>query len=78
MFQAALLGVLKTLLTTLLTEKVLMNLLVTLASWFAERTSNDLDDKIVRAISHGLEHKEGKPQGSLYGRVRAKAAGDVA
>lgn len=56
---------------TLLTEKVLTNLVVLLASWLASKTSNDLDDQIVQTIKDGLDKQNGQPR-NLYQEVKAK------
>jgi len=58
--------------TTLFTEKVLMNLLVVLASWLAKRTTNDLDDQLVEAVKGGLDKKSGFPAGNLYDEVKSR------
>lgn len=55
---------------TLFTEKVLMNLLVILATWLARRTTNDLDDSLVQAIKEGLDKQSGQPANNLYDRVK--------
>jgi len=52
------------------TEKVLMNLLVILASWLAKRTTNDLDDQLVEAVKEGLDKKSGTPAGNLYDAIK--------
>lgn len=55
------------------TEKVLMNLLVIIATWLARKTTNDLDDQMVAAIKQGLDHSGGVKQGNLYDKVKATA-----
>ena len=58
--------------TTLLTEKVLINLLLILASWLAKKTTTDLDDNLVVALREGLEKKNGVAQSNVYDNVKAK------
>lgn len=56
---------------TMFTEKVMMNLLLILATWLAKKTSTDLDDNLVVAIKNGLDQKNGVPQGNIYDNVKA-------
>lgn len=55
----------------LFTEKVLMNLIVLLAEWAAEKTSNDLDDRLVKEVKDGLDKRQGRAV-NLYQEVKSK------
>lgn len=57
--------------TTLFTERVLANLVIVFLKWFADRTSNDLDDEVVRAVKDGLNHNNGEKVGRLYEEIEA-------
>lgn len=48
-------AILKTLLTKLFTEKVLINVFIKVAEYLVTKTSNDLDDKLVIEIKAALE-----------------------
>jgi len=50
-------AILKTLLTKLFTEKVLINVFIKVAEYLVTKTSNDLDDKLVIEIKAALESK---------------------
>ncbi|HEY9815330.1 MAG TPA: hypothetical protein V6D20_05955 [Candidatus Obscuribacterales bacterium] len=67
-----LLGVLKTLLATFLTERFLLNLIVLLADWAAKKTSNDLDNKMVDELRKSLDKQEGWQVWNLYEEVKEK------
>jgi len=68
-------SVLTRLLTALLSEKVLINMTVILASWIAKRTDNRLDDQLVQALKDGVsQRQDGRPTGHLYARVDAATA----
>ena len=53
--QAVFVSVLKVLVTSLLSEKVLIKLFVRLAEYLAGRTTNTLDDEIVQDMKKALE-----------------------
>jgi hypothetical protein len=50
-----LLGVAKGLLTKLLTEQFLKQVVIELLSWFAAKSDNKLDDKLVAAARDALD-----------------------
>lgn len=56
-------------LRSMMTEKVLVNLVVILAEWLASRTKNDLDDRLVAAVKDALDKDQGTPC-NLYDEVR--------
>lgn len=68
---AILVGVLARIGTALLTEKVIINLVIILASWLASKTKNDLDDQLVEALKDALDKDHGKPVKNLYDQVKA-------
>lgn len=72
MAQIVLLNLLKSLLSGVLTEKFLMNLVLMLAKLLTERTSNDLDDQLLKNFKEALDKRQGTPAGNLYDRVKSK------
>jgi hypothetical protein len=68
---AILVSTLFTLGRTLFSEKVLLNLVVLLADWAAKKTTNDLDDKIVKELKGGLDKRQGSPV-NLYQSIKSK------
>jgi hypothetical protein len=52
---AILAGTAKTLLISLLSERVIIRVFVEVADWLAKRSSNDLDDKLVKTLRTRLE-----------------------
>jgi len=62
-------SVMSSLLRGILTEKVLINLVVILASWLASKTKNDLDDQLVGALKEALDKDHGQPK-NLYRELR--------
>lgn len=55
----------------LFTEKVLINLVVLLAEWAAGKTTNDLDDRVVKEVKEGLDKRQGR-EVNLYQEVKSK------
>lgn len=66
-----LVGVIARIGTALFTEKVVINLVVILASWLASKTENDLDDQLVEALKDALDKDHGQPR-NLYDDIRKK------
>ena len=55
MIAPILIGTVKTLALSLLSEKMLLKLLILLMEWAVPRTSNKLDDKILAMMKEKLE-----------------------
>ena len=55
MIAPILIGTVKTLALSLLSEKMILKLLITLMEWAVPRTSNKLDDKILVMMREKLE-----------------------
>lgn len=50
-------GTAKTLLVSLLSERIIIVVFVQVAEWLAERSSNKLDDKLVQTLRKRLEEQ---------------------
>tara|TARA_Y100001963_G_scaffold49690_1_gene69663 strand:+ start:1174 stop:1356 length:183 start_codon:yes stop_codon:yes gene_type:complete len=50
-------GTAKTLLISLLSERIIIVVFVQVAEWLAERSSNKLDDKLVQTLRKRLEEQ---------------------
>ena len=50
-------GTAKTLLVSLLSERIIIVVFVQVAEWLAERSSNKLDDKLVQTLRERLEEQ---------------------
>lgn len=50
-------GILKTIVTTFLTEKVVISLVLKIVAHLAKRTSNELDDEAVRIFQSAYDNK---------------------
>lgn len=54
---------------TLLTERVIINLVIVLGDWLVKRTSNDLDDKAFKVFKEALDKQYNRPT-NLYRELR--------
>ena len=69
--QTILLTVAKTVLTSVLTEKVILNFAVILLEWLVKRTSNQLDDQLLRALKDALDNNPAKANTTnLYREIK--------
>lgn len=61
--QAILVKVLKSILVSLLTEKVVKAVFIELAKWFSEKTETKVDDRLVKTIEQAMNgpQKPSKP-----------------
>jgi hypothetical protein len=50
-------GTAKTLLISLLSERIIIVVFIQVAEWLAERSSNKLDDKLVQTLRKRLEEQ---------------------
>ena len=55
MIAPILIGTIKTLALTMLSEKMILKLLIVLMEWAVPRTTNELDDKILILMKEKLE-----------------------
>ena len=55
MIAPILIGTIKTLALTMLSEKMILKLLIVLMEWAVPRTTNELDDKILTLMKEKLE-----------------------
>ena len=55
MIAPILIGTIKTLTLTMLSEKMILKLLIVLMEWAVPRTTNELDDKILILMKEKLE-----------------------
>lgn len=69
--QAVVIKVLQSVLASILTEKVLINLIILLAERVVQSTENDLDNQILREFKDALDRNHGTP-GNLYKSVKEK------
>ena len=52
-----LIGIGKFCLTTFLTEKIIIGVILDVAKWAAKRSSNTIDDEIVKKLQDAFNHK---------------------
>ncbi|MBZ0330559.1 hypothetical protein KZO25_09530 [Halomonas sp. ANAO-440] len=63
-------AVLKGVAVTVLTEKVIINLIVALASWAVTRYGNDLTQELFEPIKEALDKRHGQSRFNLYDELR--------
>lgn len=71
MIRAVAAKVFATTLTTVLTEKFIMNILVILAGWAVKRWGNDLAEDLFEQFRDALDNDHGTPL-NLYNEIKEK------
>lgn len=71
MIKALAAGVISRLVTSLLTERFVINVAILLLEWLVKRTENDLDDRLLEHLKDALDNDHGTPL-NLYDEIKRK------